>query len=163
MDISSSLVAHEHLFRIWRTDSSLRVGDWNKWPLRSFSIILRSITWTRIAQKGRLVWGWRQRIWDLSPLASLPHQLKVLKNSKRLHTPLQVSHVTWPALGKEALWLITVGLENSSCLRNVVASFLKLFSFVARYLRKLMDPRASEINYKVTTKLLGVLLAFPWG
>lgn len=26
--------------------------------------------------------------------------------------------------------------------------------------RKLMGPRAGEINYKVTTKLLGVLLAF---
>lgn len=46
--------------------------------------------------------GVAARIQDLSPLASLPQQLKVLRNSKRLHTLLQVSHVTWPALGKEA-------------------------------------------------------------
>lgn len=162
MDVSSALVAHKPLFRICRRDSSLQVRDWNKWPLRSRSIILRSITWTRIAQKGRLVWG-RQHTSETSPLASLPQQLKVLRNSKRLHTPLQVAHVTWPALGKEAPWLITVWLENPSCLKNVVARFLKLSSFVAKSLRKPMDSRACEINYKVTTKLLGVLLAFPWG
>lgn len=40
-----------YLFRAWTRDSILWVGDWDKGPLMSFSIILRSIPWASTAQQ----------------------------------------------------------------------------------------------------------------
>lgn len=150
---------HKHLFRIWRRDSSLWVGDWNKWPLSSFSIIPASTTWTRTAQKGRPLWEWQQGLETSHYLPSPLEQLKGFRNSTftPLH-PVGVRH-RLASSGRGGTGTRKGG-EKCGCLRNVTR-FPAISSFVAKSLWTLMGPRASEINYKVATKLLGVLLAFP--